>query len=139
MRLHHDLNVAVEAGEEAHQALDGIFPEATLEHPRHLRLGDAHEFPGRGLGELAFVGDPVDFRNDLSFQEMSVSIRQAEIGKDVAASHLHFDLAYHHFLSSLKRWACSCSASFSRRFTRSMSPCGVLMPRFDFFLKACRT
>src|ERR1700719_1534427 len=103
MRFHHDLNITVEAGEKAHQPVDGIFSETPPEHPRHLGLGYAHELTNLNLGELAFVGNPIDFRDDLSFQEMSISIWQAEIGKNVAASHLHFDPAHHHFLSFLKR------------------------------------
>src|SRR5882672_113737 len=66
VRFHHNLNVAIEAGEKPDQPLDGIFSKAPFEHPRHLRLGYAHELTSLSLGELAFVGEPIDFRDDLS-------------------------------------------------------------------------
>ena len=33
---------------------------------------------------FTFIDDPINFGDDLSFQEMSVGIRQAKIGKDIA-------------------------------------------------------
>src|SRR6266849_7960466 len=66
VRFHHNLNVAVETGEKAHQPVDRIFSEAPLEHPRHLWLRYAHELTSLSLGEVAFAGEPIDFRDDLS-------------------------------------------------------------------------
>src|SRR5229473_875826 len=101
VRSHHDLDVAVEAGEESHQTVDRVFTEVALEQAGHFGLADAHELTCSCLRELAFVREPVDFRHDLSLEEMSVGVRQAEIGKDIAASDFHFDFASHHLFSFL--------------------------------------
>jgi len=105
VRFDDDLNVAIEVGEKPHQPLDGIFSKAPFEHPRHFWLGYAHELTGPSLGELAFAGQPINFRDDLSLQEMRIGIRQTKIGKNIAACHLNFDLGSHHFLSLLERSA----------------------------------
>jgi hypothetical protein len=68
-------------------------------------LGYAHELIGLSLGELAFAGKPIDFRDDLSLQEMRIGIRQTEIGKNIAACHRHSHPVSHHFLSLLERSA----------------------------------
>jgi hypothetical protein len=98
MKLHDDLDIAVEAGEQPHQAIDGVFAEVALEHARHFGLADAHELSGCGLRELALIDEPVDFGNDLRFQEVGVRVGQAEIGKNVVASRLDFYFTDHDLL-----------------------------------------
>src|SRR3977135_1683421 len=53
VRLYDDLDIAVEAGQECDQTIDGIFTEVALEHAGHFGLADAHELAGPCLRELA--------------------------------------------------------------------------------------
>jgi len=103
MRLHYNFNVTIKTREEPHESVNRVFSEIAFEHSRHLGLRDTHELTSSGLSEFTFIGNPINFRDDLGFQKMSVGIRQAKIGKDIAASHFHFGFAYHHFFSFLNR------------------------------------
>jgi hypothetical protein len=38
VRLHHDLDVTVEAGQESHETIDRVFSEVAFEHAEHFRL-----------------------------------------------------------------------------------------------------
>ena len=106
VRPHDDIDVAIKAGEKSHEPIDRVFPEIALEHPGDLRLADAHELAGGGLGQLALMGQPVNLRHDLSLEEVRLRVGQAEIGEDIAAPGVHLNLAtWSCHVLSLKRSA----------------------------------
>src|SRR5205814_9086093 len=74
VRLDDNFHIAIEAGQEAHQAVDRIFAEMSFEHARDLRLADPHPLAGLCLRQLPPVRQPVYFRDDLGFEEMIVGI-----------------------------------------------------------------
>jgi hypothetical protein len=71
---------------ESVEPLDGVFVELAFEHARDLGLANAHELPRFRLRELSLIGEPIDFRHDLSFQEMRLRIRQSEVGENITAA-----------------------------------------------------
>ena len=92
----YDFHVPAECGQECHQALHRVFAEVALEKPGHFRLADAHEGASLGLRELARAGQPVEFGNDLRFQEMGLCVGQAKIGEDIVSAFVNFNLRVGH-------------------------------------------
>ena len=88
MRLHHDLDIAIETREKAHQAINGVFPKLAFKHAGYLGLSNPHKFAGLGLGELTFVGQPVNLRDNLRLEEMGIGIGQPKISKRYCRSLL---------------------------------------------------
>jgi len=87
-------------GSILNQALDRVLTKVTFKHARHLRLANTDTLPNLSLSQFPFSSESVNFRNDLSFQEMRAGIRQAEISKDIPASNFDFGPTSHAYSPS---------------------------------------
>jgi len=86
-----DLDVLSQSGEEVHKAFDGERARAIAHQCRDVRLFDAENLAGFGLGNAPPFDETVDLQREFGFQQFLLRMRQAEIGKNVAAAFLHAD------------------------------------------------
>jgi hypothetical protein len=113
MRLHDDFDILAQRDEEAEQALDGELPKFAAQHLRNIRLLNAEQFRRGDLLEPAILHKTADLIYKLRLDEMFIRIRQANIGKDVAAAFFVVDPFFHGYspraIRSASRKRCSIS------------------------------
>ena len=131
-----DVDIAAERGEQAEQALERILAEVALQKPRHVGLGKAEQAPGLGLGDAALAHDGVDAADQLRLEQVGVGLGVAEVGEDVApAAVRRSSRMWSWFYPPPCVFRKCCSATLSRRRTRSSSCFGVAIPRLGLLLE----
>ena len=63
---HGDLDILAERGQKVHQALDGKGSRLASHQAGDMRLLDAEQYPGSGLGEISLLDETVDFQREAS-------------------------------------------------------------------------
>jgi len=86
--LHGDLDVLAEGGEKVHETLNGKGTGAIAHQGGNVRLIDAENLAGFSLLEAAFFDEAVDLQSKLGFQELLLGMREAKVGKNIAAALL---------------------------------------------------
>jgi hypothetical protein len=84
-----DSHIATERVEKAKQPIAGKPVKATVQQSGYLGLGKAQEFAGRLLGETSFLHDFQNLGSQFGFRQVLFGIRNAQIGKHVAAAAMN--------------------------------------------------
>jgi hypothetical protein len=82
----NDFEVAAEAGEEVHEALDGEAIEAIAGEGGDFGLVDTEMAGSAGLGKVALGENAVNGDGETDFGVFFLGVREAEIGEDVAGA-----------------------------------------------------
>jgi hypothetical protein len=85
-RLDRDLHVLSERGQEFHQPSDREIAGAVAHQQGDVRLLDAEDGAGLRLRQPARFDDFIDLQRQPCLEQFLLRIRQAEIGKDIAAA-----------------------------------------------------
>lgn len=88
---HDNLDVASESGEAVQQAALRDPAEVSPQERGHLRLRQPQQMPRLRLRQALTLDEFGDLEHELGLDEHGLRIRQAEIGVDVAATHLDLD------------------------------------------------
>src|SRR5713101_9655742 len=99
-RLDGDLHVLPKRGEKFDEAADGKITGAVAHQRGYMRLLDAENLSSLRLGEAALTDDLVDLQCQASLEKLLLRVRQAEIGKDVAAARFCSDSCFVAHVSS---------------------------------------
>jgi hypothetical protein len=81
-----DFEVAAEASEEVHEALDGETIEAIAGEGGDFGLVDAEMAGSAGLGKAALGEDAVDGDGETDFGVLFLGVGKAEVGENVAGA-----------------------------------------------------
>jgi hypothetical protein len=93
--LHDDDDILAEQGEEADQPLGREAGKLPAQQPGYLRLVDPEQRGSLGLRQPTCADGGSDLHGKVGLREAFLRVRQAEIGKHIAAAFLDLEIILH--------------------------------------------